>query len=121
MSICFSYCMHNILYYNMHNILYYNMHLMTANTSESSPTKTCSAASAFDLRGWIEKAKAIGQLREAEDVSLRFELGAITELNAKRRGPAILFSKFAGYPEGFRVVTGTMFGPALIASRLSCR
>jgi len=63
---------------------------------------------AFDLRLWLEKAKAIGQLREVEGADLNLELGAITELNAKRGGPALLFGKFSGYPEGFRVLTGSM-------------
>jgi UbiD family decarboxylase len=76
--------------------------------SSGSPARTTAAASAFDLRGWIEKVRAIGQLREVEDADPRLELGAITELNAKRRGPALLFKGFRGYAPGFRVLTGSM-------------
>ena len=65
-------------------------------------------ASAFDFRLWIERAKEIGQLRELENADLRLELGAITELNAKRRGPALLFKGFRGYEPGFRVLTGAL-------------
>jgi UbiD family decarboxylase len=64
--------------------------------------------SAFDFREWIERAKAIGQLKEVENADLKFELGAISELNSKQRGPALLFSKFPGYDEGFRILTGSM-------------
>ena len=71
-------------------------------------------ASAFDLRTWLEKAKAIGQLRQADNVDLKFELGAITELNAKQRGPAILFDRFSGYPAGFRVLTGSLLNAATL-------
>jgi UbiD family decarboxylase len=64
--------------------------------------------SAFDLRMWLEKAHSAGQVREVESADLNLEVGAITELNSKRGGPALLFNKFAGYPEGFRVLTGSM-------------
>jgi UbiD family decarboxylase len=74
--------------------------------------------SAFDFRRWIESARAIGQLKDALNVDLKFELGAISELNAKRRGPAILFDKFAGYPEGFRVLSGSMLNAATLGLTL---
>jgi 3-polyprenyl-4-hydroxybenzoate decarboxylase len=62
----------------------------------------------FDLRRWLQKAKSIGQLKEVEGADLKFELGCITDLNAKRGGPALLFKNFKGYGEGFRVHTGSM-------------
>jgi UbiD family decarboxylase len=80
---------------------------MVVHTS-GSPAKIASAASTFDFRSWIEKVRAIGQLREVEGADPRLELGAITELNAKRRGPALLFKAFHGYQPGFRVLTGAM-------------
>ena len=81
---------------------------MVAHTS-GSPVKVARATpSAFDFRVWIEKARAIGQLREVENADPHLELGAITELNAKRRGPALLFGGFPGYHPGFRVLTGAM-------------
>src|SRR5690242_5295101 len=76
--------------------------------SSGSSVGVAPTTGAFDFRAWIEKAKSIGQLREVEDADIRLELGAITELNAKRRGPALLFKKFAGYPPEFRVLTGAM-------------
>ncbi len=76
--------------------------------ASGSPTRVAALTSAFDFRAWIEKVRAIGQLREVENADLRLELGAITELNAKRRGPALLFKGFPGYQPGFRVLTGSM-------------
>src|SRR5260370_21354198 len=80
---------------------------MAVHTS-ANPVGIVPATGAFDLRAWIEKARTIGQLREVENADPRLELGAITELNAKRRGPALLFKGFAGYLPGFRVLTGSM-------------
>jgi UbiD family decarboxylase len=80
---------------------------MVVHTS-GSPANLTAAGQAFDFRAWIEKVRAIGQLREVENADPRLELGAITELNAKRRGPALLFGKFPGNPPGFRVLTGSM-------------
>src|SRR5580700_11574577 len=76
----------------------------SGNTARVAPA----TPSAFDFRVWIEKARAIGQLREVESADLHLELGAITELNAKRRGPALLFGGFRGHQPGFRVLTGSM-------------
>lgn len=66
------------------------------------------AGNPFDLREWLEKAKEIGQLKIAEGADLDYEVGAITELNAAKSGPAIVFDKFKGYPEGYRVMVGSM-------------
>ena len=76
-----------------------------------------SATGLFDLRRWLEKAKAIGQLKEVEGADLKFELGCITDLNAKRRGPALLFKNFKGYNKGFRVLTGSMMNAATLGLR----
>jgi UbiD family decarboxylase len=80
---------------------------MAVQTSGNS-TKVAATTRAFDFRVWIEKVRAIGQLKEIDNADPRLELGAITELNAKRRGPALLFKGFRGYHPGFRVLTGSM-------------
>jgi UbiD family decarboxylase len=72
------------------------------------------AKGVYDLRRWLEKANAIGQLQEVEGADPKFELGCITDLNAKRGGPALLFTNFPGYREGFRVQTGSMMNPATL-------
>jgi len=76
--------------------------------ASGSLANSTAVAQAFDFRLWIEKVRGIGQLREVENADPRLELGAITELNAKRRGPTLLFGKFPGYPPGFRVLSGSM-------------
>jgi hypothetical protein len=68
-----------------------NVAVGTAQRSQSAP------AGVFDLRRCLEQTKAIGQLIEVEDAALKFELGAITDLNAKRSSPALLFKNFEGY------------------------
>jgi UbiD family decarboxylase len=72
----------------------------------------------FDLRRWLQKAKSIGQLKEVEGADLKFELGCITDPNAKRGGPALLFKNFKGYGEGFRVHTGSMMNAATLGLTL---
>jgi UbiD family decarboxylase len=66
----------------------------------------------FDLRHWIEEAKSLGQLKEVEGADLKFEVGCITDLNAKRGGPSFLFKSFKGYKPEFRVLTGSMMNVA---------
>lgn len=73
---------------------------------------------AFDLRAWIEKARDQGQLRDVDGADPRLEVGAITELNAKRRGPALLFDNFPGYRPGFRVLTGAMLNSSTLGLAL---
>jgi UbiD family decarboxylase len=76
------------------------------------------AADFYDLRGWIEKARAIGQLREVNDAALDIEPGTITEINARKKGPAILFDNFAGYPKGYRILTCSLSNAATVALSL---
>lgn len=77
-----------------------------------------SSSSVFDMRRWLETAKAAGQLKEVEKAALHLEVGGITELNAKRAGPAILFDKFEGFKPGFRVLTGSMLNASTIGLTL---
>lgn len=74
--------------------------------------------SRFDLRVWLEQARALGQVQEVDGADLKFELGAIAEINSRRGGPAFLFGKFAGYPAGYRVMTGAMLNPTTLAMTL---
>lgn len=72
----------------------------------------------FDLRAWLENARALGQVQDVAGADLKYELGAIAEINSRRGGPAFLFDKFAGYPEGFRVMTGAAINPTTLALTL---
>lgn len=64
--------------------------------------------SPFDLRLWLEQARSAGQLKEVKGADLNLEVGAITEINAAKGGPALLFDEFPGCAPGFRVMTGAM-------------
>lgn len=79
-----------------------------AGKTGNAATSAATASNFFDLRQWVEKVRALGQLREVNHAALDFEPGTITEINAKRKGPAILFDKFASFPEGFRILTCAM-------------
>ena len=68
-----------------------------------------------DLRTWLKKVEKLGQLKHVNGADPNIEIGVITELNAKRRGPVLLFDNIQGFPKGFRIVTGAI----LNAQRLS--
>jgi UbiD family decarboxylase len=59
----------------------------------------------MDLREWIDAVKARGDLVELPGVSAEYELGAVTDLNAKARGPALLFTDIPGHEGQGRVLS----------------
>ncbi len=61
-----------------------------------------------DLREWLEFAKKIGEVKSIEGADTRLEVGTMVQINGQNQGPALLFDKFKGYKEGFRVLTNTM-------------
>ncbi len=67
-----------------------------------------------DLRGFLEKLQGEKELTQVEGADWDLELGAITELAAGRKGPALLFDKIKDYPQGYRVVTN------LLSTRKRC-
>ena len=71
-----------------------------------------------DMRGYIEALETMGELRRLEGVNLDLEVGALTERAAEKEGPALLFSRFNGFPNGFRVISNVFrtckrTGPAM--------
>lgn len=75
--------------------------------------------SVFDLRAWLDEARAIGELKDVAGAALDFELAAISDLNAKQRGPALLFSGFPGHAPSVRILTGTMLNARTLGLALS--
>ena len=71
-----------------------------------------------DLRDWIEVVDRAGELRVVEGADWNQEIGGITELNNRQKGPALLFDGIKGYPPGQRIITGTMQSPARLAATL---
>ncbi|MCL4518354.1 MAG: UbiD family decarboxylase [Thaumarchaeota archaeon] len=53
----------------------------------------------------------IGEIKEVKEADWNLEIGAVTDLNAKSRGPALLFDNVKGYPKGYRVLTCMLSGP----------
>jgi UbiD family decarboxylase len=56
----------------------------------------------------LSGVRALGELRIVEGVDWNKEIGTLVELNAKARGPALLFDKIKDYPAGFRILAGSM-------------
>src|SRR5215467_679068 len=71
-----------------------------------------------DMREYIDTLDAMGELRRFEGCDLNLEVGALTERAAEKEGPALLFSKFKNYPDGFQVISNVFrtckrTGPAM--------
>src|SRR3982750_1621542 len=55
-----------------------------------------------DLRGFIAAADELGELERLDGADWDLEIGALTEIQAERRGPALLFDRTGDYPPGYR-------------------
>src|SRR5262245_36313768 len=58
-----------------------------------------------DMRGFIRCLEEMDEVKTLKRADLKLEVGALTERAAEKEGPALLFSNFDGYPEGFRVIS----------------
>ena len=61
-----------------------------------------------DLRSWIEEVDQMGRLKRLQGADANLEIGIITELNCRRKGPTLLFDHIRGFAAGRRIVTGTI-------------
>jgi len=62
-----------------------------------------------DLREWIKKSDAAGNLRRVEGASWEADIGNITEmLHHSFPAPAVLFDKVPGCDSGYRVLTNAL-------------
>ncbi|MGC8558900.1 MAG: UbiD family decarboxylase [Nitrososphaeria archaeon] len=62
-----------------------------------------------DLRDWIKIAQNIGELKEIEGADPNLEISYISQLNAKKLGPALLFKNIKGFEKSrFRVLTNAV-------------
>src|SRR5674476_1364704 len=61
-----------------------------------------------DLREFIERAEAAGELLRIKGADWNLEMGTIAEIvyHAKSEPPAILFEDVPGYPKGMRLLSG---------------
>ena len=62
----------------------------------------------YDLRYWLQEVEGLGYLKRVQGANPHLEIGIITELNCRRKGPALLFDEIPGFPAGRRILTGTI-------------
>ena len=71
-----------------------------------------------DLREFLAKVEALGELKTIHNVHWDKEMGAITEIlyrEKAERSPALLFDRIKGYPEGYRCLYGMLNSPQRFA------
>ena len=74
-----------------------------------------------DLRGFLSKVDALGELKTVHGVHWDKEMGAITEIlyrEKAEKSPALLFDRIKGYPEGYRCLYGMLNSPKRFALSL---
>lgn len=72
-----------------------------------------------DLRAFLGEAAEHGELLPIEGAHWDLEIGALSQVNYRRRSPrALLFDGITGYPTGRRVLTGSVSNPRLLGAVL---
>src|SRR5512145_983030 len=61
-----------------------------------------------DLRGFIDGAARIGEMKKIDGAHWNLEIGCLTELMAEQDGPLLLFDNVVDYPRGFRIATNVL-------------
>lgn len=64
-----------------------------------------------DLREWLDQVEAISELAHIDGADWNLEIGGLSEIDYKKRGPALLFDRIKGHSPGFRVLTSSTNGP----------
>jgi len=72
----------------------------------------------MEIRSFIEEVRKLGLLKEVRGADWNLEIGAITELNAKKRKYTLLFDEIKDYPKGFRILTGALLDAKRVALAL---
>ena len=71
-----------------------------------------------DLRDRIAQIEASGEIKTLRGADWNKEIGTLVELNAKARGPALLFDEISDYPPGFRLLAGAMSSAKRLAGQV---
>jgi UbiD family decarboxylase len=72
-----------------------------------------------DLRAWIARVESLGELQHVSGAHWNQEIGAISEINYRRKpSAALLFDDIPDYPRGYRVLTGTLSNSRRMAMTL---
>ena len=78
-----------------------------------------SVARRADLRAWLRQVEDLGELQCVSGADWNLEIGAIAEINYRRKPPAaMLFDDIVGYPRGHRVLIGSLSNSHRIALTL---
>ena len=64
-----------------------------------------------DLREWLQKIEALGQVKRLNGVDWKLEMGVLTEESTVRKGPALLFDRIPGHAPGFRLLSSILATP----------
>ena len=72
----------------------------------------------LDLRTWLDEMRELGELAELPGVDRELEIGAITDINAKNHGPALLFDEIPGFEGQGRVLSCSLSRAPRLASVL---
>ena len=73
-----------------------------------------------DLRGWLAQMQSRGIVRDVRHADPHLELGAVTDLNAKRGKWVLLFDEISGYRQGLRILTGALLDAERVGYALGC-
>ncbi|MFB3884270.1 MAG: UbiD family decarboxylase [Thermodesulfobacteriota bacterium] len=74
-----------------------------------------------DLRDFLSKVEAMGELKKVYGVDWDKEMGAITEILYRKKAeksPLLLFDRIKGYPEGYQCLYGMLNSPKRFALSL---
>ncbi len=75
--------------------------------------------SVFDLRSWVDRVDASGDLLRLDGVDAKLDIGAASQVNYRRSRPrALLFDDIPGHPKGMRVLTGSLSSSYLMGAGL---
>jgi UbiD family decarboxylase len=72
----------------------------------------------LDLRTWLDEMRELGELEDIAGASRDYEIGGITDLNAKNHGPALLFDGIPGFEGQGRVLSCSLSRAPRLASVL---
>ena len=67
------------------------------------------------LDEFIAAAKGAGEVEQIDGADRDLDVGCLTELFAERKGPMLVFDRFTGFPEGFRVCANALRTPRRFA------
>src|SRR5579863_10052812 len=76
---------------------------------ESRPTRSAPANDRQDLRAWIAKLRAVGELQDIAHAEREKEIGGIVDIYQRQIGnKAVLFDDIPGYPRGHRILANIL-------------